>query len=88
MEVTFDFSLWEMRNFLKARGYNIFGVDTWNSDYDLRLPDIPRIVKVECAIKSTENVRIDTSKGSWEIYNEYGLENQFIRELKLKLLTE
>lgn len=88
MEIKLDFSLKEMRDFLRNKGYHTFGVDTWNSDYDLRIPgDIPRIVKVECALKVGDDRRIDTSEGSYVIYSKYGLENQFMREIKNKLLS-
>lgn len=87
MELKLDFSLKEMRDYLRSKGYHTFDVDTWNSDYDLRIPDIPRIVKVECALKVGDNIRIDTKEGSYNLYSKYGLESQFIREIKNKLLS-
>lgn len=87
MEIKLDFSLSEMRDFLKRKGYHIFNVDTYNSDYDLRIPDIPRMVRVECALKVNEDTKINTGEGSYPIYSKYGLENQFIKEIKNKLLN-
>ena len=93
MKLELDFTYKEMRDYLRNHGYKTFRVNTWNSDIDERMPEywdarsVDRIVEVEVAYKANEDVRINTRVGSRGIYLKYGLEVQFMREIKNKLLN-
>lgn len=86
MVLQLEFSKDEMMDFLDKLGYNFMTVETWNADYDDRFSDTNiAFIDIDIAYKEYPNEKLK-ELGSYSLSSKYGLEKQFVKELKFKLL--
>lgn len=85
MRLELDFTTEEMKKFLRDRGYTIESVIINEpSSNNSRIPGNDNLREVLIGYKiDSDNLN---GLGSYEKYSKYGLENQFIKEIKYKLL--
>lgn len=86
MELKLYFSDKEVSDFLTSKGYNISNAFVYNSNYDDKYSDKSEMyINIKVAYKNDANFNL--CDGSRKILSEYGLEAQFVKEIKLKLLN-
>lgn len=88
MILQLEFSKEEMSSFLYRLGYETDTVKTWNADYDNRFSDANvAFIDVDIAFKDFYPSEDLKEMGSYTLSSKYGLEKQFVKELKFKLLN-
>lgn len=87
-ELKLYFSDEEMENFLSRNGYRIEVVKVANSGFDSRYDDESMLsIKMKIAYLPEDDIKSDLDQGSYSVSIKYGIDSQFRRVLKHKLLN-
>lgn len=89
MTLELNFDKREMISFLSNLGYTIETISTWNADFDDRFSNKEvAYIDVDIAYKTKPIEDTNLSLlGCYRLSSKYGLEKQFTREIKYKLLN-